>query len=79
MFCDIRDVVGDAAGRECVESDDIFILGSLILSPFIRRESLSLLDLFSNVPLFNNLPTLSCKLSFAMCNKIILWFGKLPQ
>ena len=46
--------VGDAAGGECVESNDIFILESLILSLFTRRESLSLLTLFSNVPFFNN-------------------------
>ena len=51
---DSRNVVGDAAGGECVESDDIFILGSLILSLFKRRESLSLLGLLSNVPFFNN-------------------------
>ena len=47
---DSRNVVGDAAGGECVESDDIFILGSLVLSLFKRRESLSLLGLLSNVP-----------------------------
>ena len=33
---DIRGIVGDAAGGECVESVDIFIIGSLILSLFIR-------------------------------------------
>ena len=33
---DSRGVVGDAAGGECVESVDIFIIGSLILSLFIR-------------------------------------------
>ena len=53
--------MGDAAGGECVESHDIFILGSLILYIFKRRESLSLLDLLSNVPFFNNLSTLSCR------------------
>ena len=47
---DSRYVVGGAAGRERVESDDIFILGSLILSLFKRRESLPLLGLLSNVP-----------------------------
>ena len=47
---DSRYVVGDAAGGECVKSDDIFILVSLILSLFRRRESLPLLDLLSNVP-----------------------------
>ena len=36
-------VVGDAASGECVESDVIFICGSLILSMFKRKESLSLL------------------------------------
>ena len=46
---DSRYVMGDAASGECVESDDIFILGSLILSIFKRRESLSLLGLLSNV------------------------------
>ena len=59
---DSRYVVGDAAGGECVGSDDIFILGSLILSLFKRRESLSL-GLLSNVPFFNNLSTLSCRRS----------------
>ena len=44
-----------------MESDVIFILGSLILSMFKRRESLSLLGLLSNVPFFNNLSTLSCR------------------
>ena len=43
-------IVGDAAGGECVESIDIFIIGSIILSLFIRSESLSLLGLLSNVP-----------------------------
>ena len=38
---DSRYVVDDAAGGGCVESDDIFILGLLILSLFKRRESLS--------------------------------------
>ena len=37
-----RYVAGDAADGESVESDDIFTLGSLILSLLIRRESLSL-------------------------------------
>ena len=40
---DSRDVVGATAGGECVESVDIFVLGSLILSLFIRSESLFLL------------------------------------
>ena len=52
-------VVGGSAGGECVESDYIFILESLILSLFKRRESLSLLGLLSNFPFFNNLSTLS--------------------
>ena len=65
-----RYIVGDAAGGECVESHDIFILGSLILSLFKRRESLSLLVLLSNVPFFNNLSTLSCRRSFVMSLKI---------
>ena len=43
-------IVGDAAGGECVESIDIFIIGSIILSLFVRSESLSLLGLLSNVP-----------------------------
>ena len=51
---DSQYAVGDAADGDCVESDDIFILGSLILSLFKYRESLSLLALFSNVPFFNN-------------------------
>ena len=59
--------MGDAVGGESVESNDIFILRSLILSLFIRRESLSLL---SNVPFFNNLSTLSCKRSLAMFFKV---------
>ena len=50
---DSQYAVGDAAGGECVESDDIFLLGSLILSLFKHRESLSLLALFSNVSFFN--------------------------
>ena len=37
--------MGDAASGECVESDVIFIRGSLILPMFKRRESLSLLDM----------------------------------
>ena len=41
-------VVGDAAGGECVESDDIFILGSLILFLFKRKESLPLLGLLTH-------------------------------
>ena len=41
--------MGDAAGGEFVESDDIFILGSLILFTFKRRETFSLLGLLSNV------------------------------
>ena len=45
---DSRYVVGDSAGEECLESDDIFILESLILSLFKRRESLSLLGLLRN-------------------------------
>ena len=46
---DSQYVVGDPASGECVESDVIFILGSLFLSMFKRRESLSLLGLLSNV------------------------------
>ena len=57
-----RYVVGDATSRECVESDDIRMLGSLVLSLFKRRESLFLLGLLRNVPFFNNLSsTLSCR------------------
>ena len=55
--------MGDAAGGECVERVDIFILGSSILSLFIRSEFLSLLGLLSNVPFFSNLSILSCKRS----------------
>ena len=62
--------MGDAAGGECVESDDIFIPGLLILSLFKRRESLSLLGLLSNDPFFNNLSTLSCRRSLVMSLKI---------
>ena len=56
FFCiDSQDGVGDAVGRELVESDDIFILGLLILSLFIRRESLSLLGLLTHLmPLVSN-------------------------
>ena len=46
---DSRYALCGAASGECVESDDIFVLGSLILSIFKRRESLSLLGLLSNV------------------------------
>ena len=67
---DSRYVVGDAAGGKCVESDDIFTLGWLILSLFKRRESLSILGLLSNVPFFNNLSTLSCRRSLVMFLKI---------
>ena len=65
-FLEFVSVVGDASGGECLETDDIFILGSLMFSLFIRRESLSLLGLLSNVPFFNNSSTLSCKRSFVM-------------
>ena len=41
--------MGDAGGGECVEANDIFILGSLILSLFIRRESVSLLGLLIHI------------------------------
>ena len=67
---DSRNVVGDAAGGECVESNDIFILGSLILSLFKRRGSLSVLGLLKNVQFFNNLSTLSCSRSLVMSLKI---------
>ena len=63
-------IVGDAAGGECVESIDIFIIGSIILSLFIRSESLSLLGLLSNVPSFSNLSIPSCKRSLVMSLKI---------
>ena len=36
VFAVSRYVMGDAAGGECVESHDIFLLGSLILPLFIR-------------------------------------------
>ena len=36
---DSRDDKGDAAGGVCVESDDIFIFGSLILFLFIVENS----------------------------------------
>ena len=52
-------VVGDAPGGEYMESNDIFILGSLILSLFKSREPLSPSSLLSNVPFSNNLSTLS--------------------
>ena len=63
VYIDSRGVVGDAAGGECVESVDIFIIGSLILSLFIRSVSLFHLGLLSNVPFFSNLSILSCKWS----------------
>ena len=66
---DSRYAAGDAAGGEFVESNDIFILGSLILSLFKRKKSLSLLGLLSNVPFFNNLSTLSCRRSLVMSLK----------
>ena len=59
-------VVGDAADGECVERDDIFILESLTLSIFKRRESLPLLGLLSNVSCSNNLSTLSYRRSLVM-------------
>ena len=62
--------MGDAAGGECVKSDDIFILGSLILYLFKRRESLPLLGLLSNVSFFNNLSTLSCRRSLVISFKM---------
>ena len=37
--------------EECVECDDIFILQSLILSLFVRRESLSILGLLTLIRL----------------------------
>ena len=37
--CVCRDDKGDAAGGECVENDDIFIVGSLILFLFIVENS----------------------------------------
>ena len=49
LFLYSLDVVGDAGGGECVEANDIFILGSLILSLFIRRKSLSLLGLLIHI------------------------------
>ena len=70
---DSRYVAGDAADGESVESDDIFTLGSLILSLLVRRESLSLLVLSSNVPFFDNLSTLSCKRSLVMSLKIVVF------
>ena len=80
--------VGDAADGECVESDDIFIPGLLILSLFKRRESLSLLGLLSNDSFFNNLSALSCRRSLVMSLKIgvfitslciALIFARLPS
>ena len=65
-FLEFVSVVGDASGEECLETDHIFILGSLMFSLFIRRESLSLLGLSSNVPFFNNSSTLFCKRSLVM-------------
>ena len=56
---DIRDVIGDTSGGECVESVDIFIIRSLIFSLFIRSEFLSPLGLSGNVPFLNNLSILS--------------------
>ena len=53
-----QDVAGDAAGGDCVEGYDIFILESLILSLSVRRKPLSLLGLLSSVPFLNNLSTL---------------------
>ena len=67
---DSQCVVGDATGGECVESIDIFVIGSLILSLFIYSESLSLLGLLSNVPFYSSLSILSCKRSFVMSLKI---------
>ena len=57
FYIDSLDVVGDAVDGECVEANDIFILGSLILSLFISRESLSLLGLLIHImPLFSFCP-----------------------
>ena len=70
VWIDSRYVVVDSPGGECVESDDIFILGSLVLSLFKRRESLSLLALLRNFPFFNNLSSLSCRWSLVMSLKI---------
>ena len=56
---DIRGVIGDTSGGECVESVDIFIIRSLIFSLFIRSEFLSPLGLSGNVPFLNNLSILS--------------------
>ena len=75
---DSRYVVGDGASRECVESDDILMLGSLILSIFKRRESLFLLGLLRNVPFFNNLAsTLSFRWSLVMSLKIVIFITSL--
>ena len=65
-----QDVAGDAAGGECVEGYDIFILESLILSLSVRKNPLSLLGLLSSVPFLNNLSTLSCKRSSVTSLKI---------
>ena len=57
FYIDSLDVVGDAVDGECVEANDIIILGSLILSLFISRESLSLLGLLIHImPLFSFCP-----------------------
>ena len=65
---DGQGVTGDAEGGECVESDDIFIFGSLIL--FIGRKYFSLFGLLSSVLFFNELSFLSCKRSSVMYLKI---------